>query len=76
MNTKVKFLEIMLSDLISQRDTLELELNRVLNSDDKVIHKKIDFDKLLGEITETNSKISLLSDFMSNMVQNNTNNKD
>ena len=76
MNSKVKFLEIMLSDLISHRDTLELELNRVLNSDDTIIHKKMDFDKLLGEITETNSKISLLSDFMSNMVQNNTNNKD
>lgn len=66
----------MLSDLISHRDTLELELNRVLNSDDTIIHKKMDFDKLLGEITETNSKISLLSDFMSNVVQNNTNNKD
>jgi len=76
MNSKVKFLEIMLSDLISHRDTLELELNRVLNSDDTIIHKKMDFDKLLGEITETNSKISLLSDFMSNVVQNNTNNKD
>ena len=50
----------MLSDLISHRDTLELELNRVLNSDEKIIHKKMDFDKLLGEITETNSKISLL----------------
>ena len=31
MNTKVKFLQIMLSDLVSERDTLELELNRVLN---------------------------------------------
>ena len=39
-----------------------------------ILHKKIDFDKILGEITETNNKISLLSDFMTNIVQ--TNNKD
>lgn len=77
MNTKIKFLEIMLSDLVSHRDTLELELNRVLNDDNSIIiHKKIDFDKILGEITETNNKISLLSDFMSNLIQNNNNNKD
>ena len=31
MNTKLKFLQIMLSDLVSERDTLELELNRILN---------------------------------------------
>ena len=75
METKIKFLEIMLSDMLSHRDTLELELNRVLNDNNSsIIHKKIDFDKILGEITETNNKISLLSDFMTNIVQ--TNNKD
>ena len=41
----------MLSDLVSERDTLELELNRILNDVEKpTIHKKIDFDKLLGKI--------------------------
>ena len=75
METKIKFLEIMLSDMLSHRDTLELELNRVLNDNNSIIlHKKIDFEKVLGEITETNNKISLLSDFMTNIVQ--TNNKD
>ena len=40
MNTKIKFLEIMLSDLVSHRDTLELELNRVLNDDDSAVKEK------------------------------------
>ena len=74
MNTKLKFLQIMLSDLVSERDTLELELNRILNDVEKpTIHKKIDFDKLLGRITETNSKISMLSEYMGSI--NNDENK-
>ena len=32
MNNKIKFLEIVLSDLISERDTLEMDLNYVLNN--------------------------------------------
>lgn len=77
MNTKVKFLQVMLSDLVSERDTLELELNRILNDvESSTIHKKIDFDKLLGEISKTNGKINMLSEYMSslNNEENNNNN--
>jgi hypothetical protein len=74
MNSKVKFLQIMLSDLISHRDTLELELNRVLNDDTQsTIHKKIDFDRILGEISENNNKIQMLSDYMSSLNSENNN---
>jgi hypothetical protein len=77
MNTKVKFLQVMLSDLVSERDTLELELNRILNDvESPTIHKKIDFDELLGEISKTNGKINMLSEYMSslNNEENNNNN--
>jgi hypothetical protein len=77
MNTKVKFLQIMLSDLVSERDTLELELNRILNDVEKpTIHKKIDFDKLLDKISKTNSKINMLSDYMSSLNNEENNNND
>ena len=78
MNTKIKFLEIILSDLISKRDTVELELNRVLNDDDlRTEDKKYEFDKLLSDITETNNKIQMLSEYMSvfNNVDINNNNE-
>jgi len=78
MNTKIKFLEIILSDLISKRDTVELELNRVLNDDDlRTEDKKYEFDKLLSDITETNNKIQMLSEYMStfNSVDINNNNE-
>jgi hypothetical protein len=77
MNTKIKFLQIILSDLISKRDTLELELNRVLNSDESPIEeKKTEFEDILGDITITNNKIQMLSDYMSsfNKVDDNENN--
>jgi len=68
MNPKVKFLEIVLSDLISHRDTLEMELNRILNDDNlSITHKKIDFDNLLGDITENNNKIQMLSEYMGSL---------
>ena len=58
MNSKIKFLELMLSDSVSHRDTLEMELNRLLNEENiPIIHKKIDFDKTLGDIVLTNNKI-------------------
>ncbi len=77
MNTKLKFLQIMLSDLISERDSLELDINRILNDEKKpTIHKKIDFDKLLGSISKTNSKINMLSEYMSSLNNNENNNKD
>ena len=65
MNNKLKFLEIMLSDLVSERDTVEMELNRVLNDETKpTIHRKIDFDELLGRVSESNNKIKTLSEYM------------
>jgi len=78
MNSKVKFLQIMLSDLISHRDTLEMELNRVLNETSQTItFKKIDFDKVLGEISENNNKIQVLSDYLSSLnISEEINNND
>jgi len=77
MNTKVKFLQIMLSDLVSERDTLEIELNRVLNNvESPIVHKKIDFDKLLGDISLTNNKINMLSEYMGSLNNEENNNND
>ena len=76
MNTKLKFLQIMLSDLVSERDSLELDINRILNDETKpTIHKKIDFDNLLGKISETNSKINMLSEYMGSLNNDENNNK-
>ena len=77
MNSRLKFLQIVLSDLISKRDTLELDLNRVLN-DEKIQtdNKKTEFDYILSTITVTNNKIQMLSEYMSlfnNMDINNNN---
>ena len=75
MNNKLKFLEIMLSDLVSKRDTLELELNRILNDETPtIIHRKIDFDNVLNSITMTNSKIKTLSEYMGTLVDPELNN--
>jgi predicted RNA-binding protein len=81
MNNKLKFLEIMLSDLVSERDTKEIELNRVLNDETSpIIHRKIDFDNLLDDITMTNNKIKTLSEYMGTLMDpelnNNNNNND
>jgi hypothetical protein len=66
----------MLSDLISERDSLELDINRILNDETKpTIHKKIDFDNLLGKISETNSKINMLSEYMGSLNNDENNNK-
>lgn len=60
----------MLSDSVSYRDTLEMELNRLLNEENKsIIHKKIDFDKTLGDIVLTNNKIKTLSEYMTSIGQ-------
>ena len=76
MNNKLKFLEIMLSDLVSERDTKEIELNRVLNDETSpIIHRKIDFDNLLDDITMTNNKIKTLSDYMGTLMDPELNNK-
>jgi hypothetical protein len=75
MNNKLKFLEIMLSDLVSERDTLELELNRILNDENPpIIDRKIDFDMVLDSITMTNSKIKTLSEYMGTLVTPELNN--
>jgi 5'-deoxynucleotidase YfbR-like HD superfamily hydrolase len=77
MNPKIKFIEIVLSDLISHRDTLELELNRIINETEKsIVHKKIDFDKLLGDIVENNNKIQLLSEYLGSLKTEENNNED
>lgn len=67
MNTKIKFLEIVLSDLVSQRDTLELELNRILNKEENFSIKKNEFDGVLTQITITNHKIQMLSDYLTTL---------
>ncbi len=67
MNTKIKFLEIVLSDLVSQRDTFELELNRIINNDEKISVKKVDFESVLTQITITNSKKQTLSDYLTTL---------
>ena len=66
MNSRLKFLQIVLSDLISKRDTLELDLNRVLNDEKtQTDNKKTEFDFILSTITVTNNKIQMLSEYMS-----------
>jgi hypothetical protein len=67
MNTNIKFLEIVLSDLVSQRDTLELELNRILNKEENISIKKNEFDGALTQITITNHKIQMLSDYLTTL---------
>jgi|TARA_R110000796_G_scaffold180521_2_gene297078 hypothetical protein len=70
MNDKIRFLEIMLSDMVSHRDTLEMELTRLLNEENvPIIHKKIDFDKTLDDIVLTNNKIKTLSEYMTSVGQ-------
>ena len=65
MNQRIKFLELVLSDLVSERDTLEMELNWTLNDDNKRInHKKVEFTNILGSIVDTNNKIKTLSEYI------------
>ncbi len=66
MNQKIKFLELVLSDLVSERDTLEMDLNEVLNSPRKKTQtKKDEFKNVLGSIVETNNKIKTLTEYLS-----------
>ena len=70
MNNKVKFLELVLADLVSERDTLEMDLNEVLNTTRKKTQtKKDDFVDVLGSIVNTNNKIKTLSDYLSQLSQ-------
>jgi hypothetical protein len=70
MNNKVKFLELVLADLVSERDTLEMDLNEVLNTTRKKTQtKKDEFVDVLGSIVTTNNKIKTLSDYLSQLSQ-------
>lgn len=65
MNDKVKFLQIVMSELITKRDTLEMDLNIILNSQRKnTENKKKDFDLVLTQLTETNNKITVMSEYL------------
>ena len=56
--------------MVSHRDTLEMELTRLLNEENvSIIHKKIDFDKTLDDIVLTNNKIKTLSEYMTSVGQ-------
>jgi hypothetical protein len=78
MNFKLKFLEIVLSDLVSKRDTLELDLNFILNKESDTDSRKKNFLEILNEISLTNIKIQTLSDYMNSISgfngENNNNN--
>ena len=65
MNNKIKFLEIVLSDLISERDTLEMDLNNILNEKvEKTNNKKKKFKKVLQEIVNINNKIKTMTEYL------------
>jgi hypothetical protein len=69
MNERIKFLELVLSDLVSERDTLEMDLNYILNSIDKrTKEKKIEFIDTLGCIVDNNNKIKTLSEYISTLT--------
>jgi hypothetical protein len=65
MNQRVKFLELVLSDLVSERDTLEMDLNFILNNDEKKTkNKKKEFNNVLKGIVNVNNKIKTLSEYI------------
>ena len=68
MNNKIKFLEIVLADLVSQRDTVEMDLNITLNSlSTKTKDKKTEFISVLDEIVNINNKIQTLSEYLAQL---------
>ncbi len=70
MNNKVKFLELVLGDLVSARETLEMDLNEILNgSRKKTQTKKDEFTDVLGSIVNVNNKIKTLSDYLTQITQ-------
>ena len=65
MNKKIRLLEIMLSELVSERDTLEMDLNNTLNGTYKCTHKqKEKFSLVLEKIVNVNNKIKTLSEYL------------
>ena len=70
MNQRIKFLEVILSDLVSDRDIFEMDLNYVLNKDDKKSsEKKHEFNEILEKIVNTNNKIKTLTEYLSTSNQ-------
>ena len=68
MNNKIKFLEIVLADLVSQRDTVEMDLNITLNSlSTKTKDKKTEFISVLDAIVNINNKIQTLSEYLAQL---------
>jgi|TARA_Y100000592_G_C5225127_1_gene201243 hypothetical protein len=65
MNKRIKLLEILLSELVSERDTLEMDLNIVLNSSPKTTQQQKDeFSLILEKIVNVNNKIKTLSEYL------------
>jgi hypothetical protein len=66
MNGKVKFLQIVMSELITKRDTLEMDLNLILNNEiyKNSEDKKKDFDLMLTQLAQTNNKITVMSEYL------------
>ena len=71
MNNKIQFLELVLSDLVSERDTSEMDLNHILNNSEKrTKEKKNEFKEILGSIVDINNKIKTLSEYISLLTHN------
>ena len=65
MNKRIKLLEILLSELVSERDTLEMDLNIVLNGSPKTTQQQKDeFSLILEKIVNVNNKIKTLSEYL------------
>jgi|688.fasta_scaffold212433_5 hypothetical protein len=72
MNTKQKFLELVLSDFLSKRDSLEMDFNMVLNDETmRVEKKKKQVINIISEMNEINGKIEILSGFLLQVLPNN-----
>ena len=73
MNNKIKFLEIVLSDLISERDTLEIDLNYTLNNlSVEARERKEKFTKILESIVNVNNKINTLTEYLAQITASNS----
>jgi hypothetical protein len=73
MNNKIKFLEIVLSDLISERDTLELDLNYILNNFSvEARERKEKFNNILNSIVNVNNKINTLTEYLAQITATNS----
>jgi len=69
MNNKIQFLELVLSDLVSERDTSEMDLNHILNNSEKrTKDKKNEFKEILGNIVDVNNKIKTLSEYLTQIT--------